>query len=87
MNIFSNDKISVFRSTHHRMNKLWECRTCRFQTNTQANFLIHRSGKLCTAYHGTWFQICVKKKKMKNYYHIRHRYIFDKVLDDIRNRK
>jgi hypothetical protein len=86
MNIFSNDKITYFRSSHHRKNILYECKTCRFQTNNNAGFIIHRSGKLCTAYHGPWFQSCVKRG-MKNYYHIRHKYFLQGVMDDIRNRK
>ena len=84
MNNFCHDKITYFISSHHRKNILWECvGSCRFQCNTNANFVTHKASKKCSMYNGPWFQTCVKKG-MKSYYHIRHKYFWDRVMDDIR---
>lgn len=78
----SKDKITRFTSSHHRLNILYECRPCRFQTNTNATFINHKTTKNCVRYHGDWFVRC-KKKGYKNYYHIIHKFYWDKVMDHI----
>lgn len=79
----SKDKISRFTSSHHRLNMLYECRPCRFQTNTNATFILHKASKKCSQYNGNWF-FKMKKKGYKDYYFIVHKFFWDKIMIDIR---
>jgi hypothetical protein len=79
----SGDKITIFKSSHHREHRLYECLPCRFQANNQATFLNHKITRICSKYHGDWF-IKMKKKGYKNYFFIVWRYGWDKVMNDIR---
>jgi hypothetical protein len=81
MNI-SGDRITRFTSSHYRLNCLYECLPCRFQTNNNASFLNHKTTKLCSQYHGDWF-IKMKKKGFKDYYFIVWKYRWDKVMMNI----
>ena len=81
MNI-SGDRITRFTSSHHRLNILYDCIPCRFQTNSNAVFVTHKTKKICSQYHGDWFVKC-KKKGYKNYYHIIHKYKWDQVMKSI----
>ena len=83
MNV-SGDRITRFKTSHYRDNYLYECKPCKFQTNTNASFLDHKASKICSMYHGDWF-VKMKKRGMKNYYHIVHKYKWDKIMMNIRN--
>ena len=85
MNI-SGDRITRFTSSHHRLNILYECKPCRFQTNNNASFLNHKTTRFCSQYHGDWF-IRMKKKGFKDYYFIVWKYYWDKVMNDMKCRK
>lgn len=81
MNIVG-DKITYFTSSYHRLNILYECKPCRFQTNSNATFVNHKITKICSQYHGDWFVKC-KKRGMKCYYHIIHKFIWDQIMMNI----
>ena len=78
----SKDKITRFTSSHHRLNILYECRPCFFQTNSNATFVNHKVTSRCSQYHGDWFVKC-KKRGMKCYYAIVHKYYWDKIMMNI----
>jgi hypothetical protein len=83
MNI-ENDRITRFKTSHHRLSILYECLgSCRFQANSQATFLNHKVTKKCISFNGDWF-FKMKKKGMKDYHHIIHRYYWDKIMMNIR---
>jgi hypothetical protein len=82
MNI-SGDRITRFTSSQHRFNILYDCRPCFFQTNSNARFVNHKLSFRCSQSHGDWFVKC-KKKGYKNYYHIIHKYYWDKIMMNIR---
>jgi hypothetical protein len=84
MNV-AGDRITRFTSSHHKLNILYECLPCRFQTNSNASFLNHKITRVCSQYHGNWFIKC-KKHGMKNYYHIVHSYFWNKVMNNIQKR-
>ena len=79
----SGDRITCFTSSYHKFHYFYECLPCRFQTNGQATFLNHKVTKNCVRYHGDWFLKC-KKLGMKNYHHIVHKYIWQKIMMNIR---
>jgi len=79
----SGDKITRFKTSHNRLNILYECRPCRFQTNSNATFVNHKITLNCVRYHGDWFVKC-KKKGYKNYHFIVWKYKWDKVMNNIR---
>jgi hypothetical protein len=84
MNV-ANDRITKYiSSTIHKPHYIWECIPCRFQGNCQASFLDHKASKKCSMYHGDWF-IKMKKRGMKNYYHIVHKYKWSQIMMNIRN--
>ena len=79
----SGDKITRFKTSHNRLNILYECLgPCRFQTNSNATFVNHKVTFRCCQYNGDWFLKC-KKKGYKNYYQIVHKYYWDKVMKSI----
>jgi len=82
MNI-SVDRITIFKSSHHREHRLYDCIPCRFQANNQATFLNHKITKKCVMYHGNWF-LKMKKKGHKNYFFIVWLHRWSEVMNDIR---
>jgi hypothetical protein len=84
MNV-AGDRITWFKTSHYRLSVLYECKPCRFQTNTNASFCNHKTTARCSQYHGDWFVKMKKKGFNKNYYHIIHKYYWDKIMMNIRN--
>jgi hypothetical protein len=80
----SGDRITRFKTSHNRLNILYECKPCRFQTNSNVVFVTHKTKKICSQYHGDWF-VKMRKRGMKNYYHIVHKYKWNQVMMNIRN--
>lgn len=78
----SKDKITRFTSSHHRLNILYECRPCRFQTNSNATFVLHKASKKCSQYHGDWF-LKMKRKGYKDYYFIVWKYYLSLVTQEL----
>jgi hypothetical protein len=77
-----NDRITRFISSHHRLNCLYECLPCRFQTNNNASFLNHKTTRICSMYNGDWF-VRMKKKGYKNYYLIIHKFYWSQIMMNI----
>ena len=84
MNI--NDKIMRFKSTQQkRYNYFFWCVPCRYQSNSNASFVLHKATKRCGG-ENNWF-LKMKNKGHNNYFLIIHKYHYVSVIHEMMNVK
>ena len=83
VNVF-NDRIKLYNRDTQYQCFLYHCLNmgCRFKTCTNRAFVKHKAGVSCSYYNDWFFKM--KKKGFNDYWHIIHKYFWDRVMDDIR---